>query len=131
MDFNLAENTEGVLFRCVSEGGRWEMGWQDRTFGRKQWYIARVGNYAPDVVYCCGDDKGKQIQLMAMCMLIMKTMPEDINYKYLQKRFPSYQQRPIYNDPICWTRLEEMSGVKLERLESGFGVLSFEKMPTH
>lgn len=94
--------------RWLSETGRWELGLQPVIFGVRV-QLALVGDMGPTLNYCAGANRGQILQLLVTVVQALERYPESSSRTEIAQAFPDYTIKPIFNDPTCWTRLQEMA----------------------
>lgn len=100
--------------RWLSEpAGRWELGLQPMMFGVRV-QLALVGACGPTLNYCAGADRGQIIMLLITVTLALEPFAEDATEDEIRHAFPDYTVKPIFFDPVCWPRLQEMAKTKFD-----------------
>ncbi len=95
------------LARYVSENGEWEMGLMSMIYGVRV-CGNRVGSFAHVFYYCAGADRGFISVLLLVMISILQSLPESISERELKRMLPSYEVKPIINDP-CWGKLQQLA----------------------
>jgi hypothetical protein len=111
MNFKVAPIVDGTSGRFVSENNVWEICLRPMLYGVR----VGVGKINPDrgfalsyeLDYCAGADPAFLMNLFATIVILMSALPEDVTYSEIRELFPSYERKPINQDP-CWDRLQEL-----------------------
>jgi len=111
MVFKRAESDSNFFCRWVSTGGRWEIGFTQMMFGVRV-RVGRIGSMCVDLDYCAGADVHFQEELMKAVMTILIPVSEEITSRQLSDMFPTYEIKPIHQDP-CWPQLQQMAAAVL------------------
>ncbi len=102
--------------RWLSEGGRWEAGLQPMMFGVRV-QVSLVGSCGPTLNYCAGPDPFQIMVLMGTVLAALEPFDEATTEREMERAFPDYTVKPIFFDPVCWPRLQEMAKVNLSGAE--------------
>jgi hypothetical protein len=94
--------------RWVSTGGQWELGMTQMLFGVRIRF-GRVDSMCLELDYCAGADIEFQVELLKTVMTILIPVNEDVSNPELRDLFPTYEVKPINQDPTCWIRLQELA----------------------
>ena len=120
MKFSPASTTENYpLLRLLSESGVWELGLVPMLFGvRVRFGLSadRIG-YTSD--YCAGADRNQIFLLLSVMTAILEDQPETISETQLRAMLPTYEIRPIFNDPTCFPALLELAHHAMQKQQSG------------
>lgn len=117
MNFRLGQPQLGAPARLVSEGGRWEVSLHLRTFGRFAVIVGMTGEMGHEVEYCCGEDPGLRLEVMALCCTILGPLDEAaLTPGELRRLFPPWKRRHIDRDPECLGRLHALAAEAEEKL---------------
>lgn len=120
MKFSLAPTTENYpLLRLLSESGVWELGLVQVAFGVRVRFglAADTCSYTSD--YCAGADRNQIRLLLSVMTAILEDQPETISETQLRAMLPSYQIRPIFNDPTCFPALLELAHHAMQKQQGG------------
>ena len=99
-----AEITENFdVLRLVSENNIWEIGIREMMFGYRVCGNT-IGDDCYEFDYCAGNDPAFIFQLFAVMCNIFSSLDENISLTKVRKLLPTYEVRPINNDP-CWDKL--------------------------
>lgn len=112
MKFSRAEPDEHLFVRWKSENKVWELGFFRVSYGIR----VRAGkippglDYAPaiSIDYCAGADEGLALHILAIVTKLLSALPESVTAPQVESLFPTYEVKPIDQDP-CWDRLLELS----------------------
>jgi hypothetical protein len=108
MKFSVAPRTINFpISRFVSENERWEVGLVPVLFGVRV-RAGIVGNNWVSVDFCAGDNPAFALELLATVIQIMSWLPENIAGAQVERMMPTWQRRPIDQDP-CWQKLQELA----------------------
>jgi hypothetical protein len=93
--------------RMLSENGVWEFGIRRMIFGYRV-SAGVVGEESYSIDYCCADDLGWLIQVAAIVLAILESLPETTPSREAEKLFPRQWTKPMVNDPECWAGLMQL-----------------------
>jgi len=94
------------IMRFESEDGRCEVGLSPVLFGVRV-RAGDVGSMAVDIDYCAGADVLFQLQLLDVIKRIIETFPTGTPMRDIAAQLPTYERRPINQDP-CWPALQQL-----------------------
>lgn len=113
MKFVPAAPNENFIRRWVSTEGGWEIGHTQMLFGVRV-RLGRVGYGCVALDLCAGPSRDRQDELLRLVMLIVLPMPESIDEGELERAFPRFTIKPIFNDPN-WPKLQELADAVLKK----------------
>lgn len=95
------------VYRMLSYTGQWEIGIRRMIFGFRV-CGNRVGGWSHAFDYCAGANAAFLAELLATMIAVMSHLPEEISDQEVVELLPSWQVRPIDQDP-CWEKLQELA----------------------
>ena len=96
-----------------SENNIWQVRLDKVAFGCRV-HVTQRGLLFFQTEYCAGADPLWQQALMTAIIQIVSKYPENISFEELEKIWPRWQIRPMFNDLKCWHQLCEMAELPLE-----------------
>lgn len=108
-----AAKAMGYRLAKVSADGLWCIGVKPVIYGARAiaWRQDSVG---PAADYCAADSISVLLQLLAMLEAIFtQHLEEQASENAVMALLPSWERRPVDQDPACWRRLEELAGLNI------------------
>ncbi len=102
----IAPDENYSVLKLTSENGVWELGLTQMIFGVRVRAGVRGDGWCP-VDYCGGADRCFVAALLSVITGILETFPEEVTPSEIQKLLPTYERKPISDDP-CWEKLRAL-----------------------